>query len=92
MKVKSESEGSQSCPTVSDPMDCSWPGSSGIFQARYWSGVPLPSPNKILLSLKKKKKKNEILPLPVTWIELKGIMLSEIRQWKINTIQYHFYV
>ena len=36
MKVKSESEVPQSCPTLSDPMDCSLPGSSvhGIFQAR----------------------------------------------------------
>ena len=36
MKVKCESEVVQSCPTLSDPMDCSPPGSSihGIFQAR----------------------------------------------------------
>ena len=36
MKVKSESEVAQSCPTLSDAMDCSLPGSSvhGIFQAR----------------------------------------------------------
>ena len=36
MKVKSQSEVAQSCPTLSDPMDCSPPGSSvhGIFQAR----------------------------------------------------------
>ena len=36
MKVKSESEVAQSCPTLSDPMDCSPPGSSVhcIFQAR----------------------------------------------------------
>ena len=35
MKVKSESEVAQSCPTLSDPMDCSLPGSSvhGILQA-----------------------------------------------------------
>ena len=35
MKVKSENEVAQSCPTLSDPMDCSLPGSSvhGIFQA-----------------------------------------------------------
>ena len=35
MKVKSESEVVQSCPTLSDPMDCGPPGSSihGIFQA-----------------------------------------------------------
>ena len=40
MQVKSESEVAQSCPTLSDPMDCSLPGSSihGIFQAEYWSG------------------------------------------------------
>jgi len=36
MKVKSESEVTQSCPPLSDPVDCSPPGSSvhGIFQAR----------------------------------------------------------
>ena len=34
--MKSESEVAQSCPTLSDPMDCSLPGSSvhGILQAR----------------------------------------------------------
>ena len=36
MKVRSEREVAQSCPTLSDPMDCSLPGSSvhGILQAR----------------------------------------------------------
>ena len=36
MKVTSESEVAQLCPTLSDPMDCSLPGFSvhGIFQAR----------------------------------------------------------
>ena len=36
MNVKSEREVAQSCPTFSDPRDCSLPGSSvhGIFQAR----------------------------------------------------------
>ena len=36
MKMKSESEVAQSCPTLSNPMDCRPPGSSvhGIFQAR----------------------------------------------------------
>ena len=36
MKVKSESEVAQLCPTLSDPMDCSLTGSyvHGIFQAR----------------------------------------------------------
>ena len=43
MKLKSESEVSQSCLTLSDPMDCSLPGSSvhGIFQARVleWGAI-----------------------------------------------------
>ena len=43
MKVKSESEVAQSCLTLSDPMDCSLPGSSihGIFQARIleWGAI-----------------------------------------------------
>ena len=43
MKVKSESEVSQSCPTLSNPMGCSPPGSSvhGIFQARVlkWGAI-----------------------------------------------------
>ena len=45
MKVKSESEVAQSYLTLCNPMDRSPPGSSihGIFQARYWSGLPLPS-------------------------------------------------
>ena len=40
MKVKSESEDAQSCPTLSDPMDCSLPGSSvhGIFHAELCKG------------------------------------------------------
>ena len=43
MKVKSESEVAQSCPTLCDPVDCSPPGSSilGIFQARVleWGAI-----------------------------------------------------
>ena len=45
MKVKSESEVAQSCPTLQDPMDCGLPGSSihGIFQARVleWVAIAL---------------------------------------------------
>ena len=41
MKVKSESEVAQLCPTLSDSMDCSPPGSSvhGIFLEEYWGGL-----------------------------------------------------
>ena len=49
MTVKSESEVAQSCPTLSDPMYCSPPGSSihGIFQARVleWGAITF-SPTK----------------------------------------------
>ena len=58
MEVKSESEVAQSCPTLSDPMDCSPPGSSihGIFQARVleWGAIAfsdhLVLPKKIIYS------------------------------------------
>ena len=43
MEVKSEREVAQSCPTLSNPMDCSLPGSSihGIFQTRVleWGAI-----------------------------------------------------
>ena len=46
MKVKSESEVAQLCPTLSNPMDCRLPGSSihGIFQARVleWGAIVNP--------------------------------------------------
>ena len=51
MKVKSESEVAQLCPTLSDPMDCSLPGSvvHGIFQARVleWGAIVFSNPLKI---------------------------------------------
>ena len=60
MKVKSESEVTQSCPTLCDPMDCSLPGSSahGIFQARVleWGAIAF-SVRGEEASVKKKKKK-----------------------------------
>ena len=48
MKVIGESEAAQSCPTLSDPMDCSRPGSSvhGIFQATVleWVAIAFSEP------------------------------------------------
>ena len=55
MKVKSESEVTQSCPTLSNPMDCSLPGSSihGILQARVleWGAIAFSINNPLLLLL-----------------------------------------
>ena len=49
MKVKSEREVAQLCPILSDPMDCSLPGSSvhGIFQPRVleWGAIAFSGPN-----------------------------------------------
>ena len=54
MKVKSESEVAQSCPTLSDPMDCSLPGSSirGIFQPRVleWGAIVFSKSNRWCIS------------------------------------------
>ena len=46
MKVKSESEVSQSCPTLATPWTTAYqaPPSMGFSRQEYWSGVPLPSP------------------------------------------------
>ena len=48
MKVKRESEVAQLCPTLSNPMDCSLPGSSihGIFQAGVleWGAIAFSNP------------------------------------------------
>ena len=50
--MKSESEVAQSCPTLSDPMDCSLTGSSihGIFQARVleWDAIAFSMNNSYL--------------------------------------------
>ena len=54
MKVKSESEVTQSCPIPSGPMDCSLPGSPahGIFQARVleWVAIAFSVYNLYMLS------------------------------------------
>ena len=58
MKVKRESEVAQSCPTLSDPMDCSLLGSSihGIFQARVleWGAIAFSKGKSWALSKAKK--------------------------------------
>ena len=60
MKVKSEREVAQSCPTLSDPMDCSLPDSSihGIFQARVleWGAIAF---SNFLCSTKKNPQRSQ---------------------------------
>ena len=75
MKVKSESEVAQSSPILSDPMDCSPPGSSvhGIFQARVleWGAIAFSEPLgltsfiflfQIVICFPKRKKKMTLFP------------------------------
>ena len=52
MKVKSESEVAQSCPTLRNPWTAAHqaPPSMGFSRQEYWSGVPLPSPRARLKS------------------------------------------
>ena len=58
MKVKSESEVAQLCLTLSDPMDCSPPGSSvhGSFQVRVLEWVAIDFSGSLPRLLEKKKK------------------------------------
>ena len=54
MKLKSESEVAQSCPTLCNPMDCSLPGSSvhGIFQARVLEWVAIAFSGDYMIEIK----------------------------------------
>ena len=82
MKVNSESEVAQSCPTLSDPMDYSLPGSSvhGFSRQEYWSGVLLPSPIYIYLYLCK-----------YTYAYIKWKLLSRVKfsvtPWNIQSME-----
>ena len=54
MKVKSESEVAQSCPTFATPWTAAYqaPPSMGFSRQEYWSGLPLPSPIMLLQQAK----------------------------------------
>ena len=83
MKVKSESEVAQSCPTLSTPMDCGPPGSSvhGIFQARVleWGAIAF-SIDGIL------KSKDITLPTKVRIVKamIFPVVMYGCENWKIK--------
>ena len=95
IKVKSKSEVAQSCPTLSDPVDCSPPGSSvhGIFQARVleWGAIPvqcnivsrLSYPNCLLMHLPFIK---SYFP-PMLWLTLTQKYLSQ-NFCRVNLLQW----
>ena len=91
MKVESESEVTQSCPTLSDPMDCSLPGSSvyGSFQARVlewgaiaFSGIYVYIHENIIHTKEYYLviKKNNIFSCAATWMDLEIVILSKVSQ------------
>ena len=86
MKVKSESEVAQSCVTLSDPMDCSLPGSSvhGILQARVleWGAIAFSEDlyieNYKTLVKEIKEDTNRWRNIPCSWIGRINIMKISI--------------
>ena len=99
MKVKSESEIAQSCPTLSDPMDCSLPGSSihGIFQPRVleWAAIAFSgyaddttliseSEEELKSVLMKVKEESEKVGLKLNIQKTKIMASSPITSWEID--------
>ena len=82
MEVKSESEVTQSCPTLVTPWTAAHqaPPSMGFSRQKYWSGVPLPSPIKPLYTNKKRIKNIISRPSHPLTAQLCSIFLLAIRQ------------
>ena len=80
MKVKSESKVAQLCPTVSDPMDCSPPGSSvhGIFQARVleWGAIV----SRFVIAFLPERKR-----LLISWLQSPSAVILEPKKIKFAT-------
>src|SRR5574341_26196 len=82
MKMKSESEVTQSCLTPSDPMDCSPPGSSvhGIFQARVleWGAIAFSDMlSRLVITFLPKSKR-----LLISWLQSPSVVILEPRKIK----------
>ena len=72
MKVKSGSEITQLCLTLSNPMDCSLAGfSMGFSRQEHWSGVPLPSLCHFLAGNKRKHKAHLAFSLVHVFLAIK---------------------
>ena len=90
MKVKSESEVAQLCPTLSDPMDYSLPGSSlhGIFQARVleWGAIAFSHWNKWRASNTKSTQTAEMSPI---WCALNDFTHSAKQRFSLYVNIFH---
>ena len=83
VKVKSQREVAQSCPTLRDPMDCSPPGSSihGIFQARVLEWVAIAFSNGLFTNVLFGFQKLVCLYLSVVDFQLNSIVSREHVVW-----------
>src|SRR5574340_199746 len=86
MKVESESEVAQSCPTLSDPMDCSLPGSSvhGIFQARVleWGAIAFSNMlSRLVITFLPRSKR-----LLISWLQSPSAVILEPKNIKSDTV------
>ena len=86
MKVKSESEVAQSCPTLCDPMDCSLTGSSahGIFQARVLEWCAIDKSRQCI------KKQRHTLPTKVHVVKAMvfPVVMYECESWTMKKAEH----
>ena len=82
MKVKSESEVAQSCPTLATPWTAAHqaPPSMGFSRQKYWSGVPSPSPTQIIYSFINCQKPHEFVLKFVEYFQSNQIQFSSVAQ------------
>ena len=77
--MKSESEVAQSCLTLSDPMDCSLPGSSvhGIFQARVleWGAIAFSDSKNTTMNKTDKVPAIVEFPFASNWLKIRYVTL-----------------
>ena len=96
MKVKRESEVTQSCPTLHDPMDCIPPGSSvhGTFRAREleWVVVAFPYHSLLLVNITLKVKVAQSCPTlcdpmncSLPGFSIHGIFQARVLAWDAIT-------
>ena len=85
MKVKSESEVAQLCPTLGNSMDCSLPGSSihGILQAKVleWSAIAFSMLSRLVITFLSRRKR-----LIISWLQSPSAVILEPRKIKSATV------
>ena len=91
MKVKSESEVVQSCPTLSTPWTAPYqaPPSMGFSRQKYWSGVPLPSPSYSTKNIQNEMFQEYLIPAIIQILEKEKKKLQDKLNTKKNAERKH---